>query len=83
MNNIHICNNKLIIKSQKRGKWDHVICGTHPSQNTIHQIHISSTEEKKPRPNEWFGVWGYLYPNDKPPYKTGFTQQTIIMKACG
>ena len=47
MSNIHICNNKLIIKIQKRGKQDNVICGTHPLQNTIHQVHISSTEEKK------------------------------------
>lgn len=30
-----------------------------------------------------FGDWGYLYPNDKTPYKIGFTQQTIITKACG
>lgn len=47
MSNIHICNNKLIIKIQKRGKQDNVICGTHPLQNTIHQVHISSTEGKK------------------------------------
>lgn len=84
MNNIHICNNKLVIKSQKRGKWDHVICGTHPLQNTIHQVHISSTEEKNhDQMNYMFGDWGYLYPNNKAPYKIGFTQQTRIMKAYG
>lgn len=27
--------------------------------------------------------WGYLYPGNKAPYKICFTQQTIIMKACG
>lgn len=47
MSNIHICNSKLVIQIQKRGKQDNVICSTHPLQNTIHQVHVSSTEEKK------------------------------------
>lgn len=84
MNNIHICNNKMIFKSPKRGKWDHVICGTHPLENTIHQVHILSTEERNHNQmNGMFGDWGYLYPNNKAPYKIIFTQQTIIRKGCG
>lgn len=51
MRNIHTCNNKLIVKIQKRGQQDNAICGTHPLQNTIHQVHISGTEEKKKRLN--------------------------------
>lgn len=32
MCDIHIRNNKLIIKTQERGKQDNAVCGTHPLQ---------------------------------------------------